>query len=446
MVNFGTIILTFKIRSLINKREALMIKRSWVAIMLVIMIMLSACSNNAANEGNQDSELAKDADADDKKMPEVYIERVPAASDFSYIYKDVKTLPKGDRYSNWGIDIRSSDISADDIMDRYDDLLYTNFDSKTKWPEKLPQGFYPEKVMDLYKDPGLNVRELHKSGITGKGVGIAILDQSLLVDHIEYKEQLRFYEEDDEHEGRSSSMHGPAVASIAVGKTVGVAPEADLYFIASSVGENVDGKFVYDYAALAKNIERIIEINKELPLDRKIRVISISLGFNENNKSYAELAKSISAADKENIKVINVGSDDWTKIQFMGVGREPLSDANNFSAYRPGLFWQDNIKLVFNRTRNILIPMDFRCIASPTGQEDYAVYISGGMSWAIPYLAGTYALACQVNPEITYDKFVDIAYSTGETIMLKNSDGSEYKFEKIINPVKLIEKVKEKSE
>ncbi len=423
-----------------------MIKKSCLSLILIIMIMLSACSNSAVNGGNQESELVKDKAADDKKMPEVYIERVPAASDFSYIYKDVKTLPHSDKYSDWGIDIRSSDISADNIMDRYDDLLYTNFDSKTKWPEKLPEGFYPEEVMDLYKDPGLNIRELHKSGITGKGVGIAILDQNLLVDHIEYKEQLRFYEEDEEYEGHSSAMHGPAVASIAVGKTVGVAPEADLYFIASSFGENIDGKFVYDYTAVAKNIERIIEINKELPLDRKIRVISISLGFREDNKGYVDFAKAVSNADKENIKVINVGTDSRKGIQFMGVGREPLSDPNNFSVYKPGLFWRDNVKFVFERSKNILIPMDFRCTASPTGQEDYAVYISGGMSWAVPYLAGTYALACQVNPEITYDKFVDIAYSTGETIMLKNSEGTEYKFEKIINPVKLIEKIKEESE
>lgn len=32
-------------------------------------------------------------------------------------------------------------------------------------------------------------------------------------------------------------MHGPGTASIAVGKTVGVAPEANLYFI----GQNVTG-------------------------------------------------------------------------------------------------------------------------------------------------------------------------------------------------------------
>ena len=56
-------------------------------------------------------------------------------------------------------------------------------------------GFNPDSIMEIGKNPGLNVRKLHKAGITGKGVGIAIIDQNLLVDHCEYKDQLRMYEE-----------------------------------------------------------------------------------------------------------------------------------------------------------------------------------------------------------------------------------------------------------
>ena len=49
--------------------------------------------------------------------------------------------------------------------------------------------------MEIGKNPGLNIRKLHKEGLTGKGIGIAIIDQNLLVDHSEYKDQLRMYEE-----------------------------------------------------------------------------------------------------------------------------------------------------------------------------------------------------------------------------------------------------------
>lgn len=50
-------------------------------------------------------------------------------------------------------------------------------------------------LMESGKNPGLGIRKLHKEGITGKGIGIAIIDQALLIDHVEYKEQLKMYEE-----------------------------------------------------------------------------------------------------------------------------------------------------------------------------------------------------------------------------------------------------------
>ena len=41
-------------------------------------------------------------------------------------------------------------------------------------------------AMSLGRNPGLKVRELHQVGITGKGIGIGIIDTALLVDHVEY--------------------------------------------------------------------------------------------------------------------------------------------------------------------------------------------------------------------------------------------------------------------
>ena len=49
--------------------------------------------------------------------------------------------------------------------------------------------------MELGKDPGLGVRQLQAQGITGSGVGIAIIDQPMLVDHQEYASRLKLYEE-----------------------------------------------------------------------------------------------------------------------------------------------------------------------------------------------------------------------------------------------------------
>ena len=39
----------------------------------------------------------------------------------------------------------------------------------------------------------------------------------------------------------------------------------------------------------------------------------------------------------------------------------------------------------------------------PAGGAEYAYFAGGGMSWAAPYVAGLYALACQVKPEVTFE-------------------------------------------
>ena len=40
------------------------------------------------------------------------------------------------------------------------------------------------------------------------------------------------------------------------------------------------------------------------------------------------------------------------------------------------------------------------------------------MSWAVPYVAGVYALAVQVDPAITPERFWALAVRTGRTIEL----------------------------
>lgn len=361
------------------------------------------------------------------------IVRKPNAADYSFFHPGKMTeLPSYNPNSGgmWKVDLRSSDLANLDLSERLDDLLYADFDSKTQWPDKLPDGFEPQMIMELGKNPGLGLRELHKKGITGKGIGLAIIDQGLLVDHVEYKEQLKMYEEihcSDEE----ASMHGPAVASIAVGKTVGVAPEADLYYIAETHGiVNEKGQFDWDLSWLAKSIDRIVEVNKTLPEDKKIRVISISLGIGGNINGYEKALESIEKAKQEGIYTVYVGSN-----QYMGLGRNPLKNADDITSFTKREFWKkqeyDNYQL--------LIPMDSRCTASPTGVNDYVFYRNGGVSWTVPYVAGLYALACQVNPDITPDVFWEEAFNTSDAISADNS--SKKTFGKIVNPVRLIEKI-----
>lgn len=375
----------------------------------------------------------------------INIVRRPEPADFTISNITVFPLEK---IEDFEFDVRSGDLSSDDLTGRINDLLYTTYDSKTKWPEKLPEGFNPVEVMEIYKNPGLNLRKLHAQGITGKGVGIAIIDQTLLVDHIEYKDRIKLYEEYGEAATYNAQMHGSAIASIAVGKTVGVAPEANLYYIAESVStRDQNNNTVYDFTILANNIDRILEINKDLSETNKIRVISAPIGWNQENKGYKEITEAVNRAKEAGIFVVSSSLYNTYGYMFHGLGKYPMSDADNFESYKPGSWWEENAEEIFRYklsgdTPILLIPMEFRCTAAPNGVNDYVVYASGGLSWSIPYIAGVYALACQVEPDITYDEFWNIALETGKSVMVKGHDGKEYVMEKIINPEGIIESLK----
>jgi subtilisin family serine protease len=211
-------------------------------------------------------------------------------------------------------------------------------------------------------NPGEEVRRLHARGITGRGVGIAIIDRPLLTEHREYADRLRWYDEIDTVPGEPAGWHSTAVASIAAGKTVGVAPEADLYFV--GLGMNWSGEPFGNLLVAARRaahtgmplplaIRRIVEMNRRLEPGRKIRVISISIGGG------AETA--IAEARQAGIFVSSID----------------LHPA----------------------------PMGPVTIASPAGPEAYTTHQRPAGSWAIAWWAGRYALACQEDPSMTPERF-----------------------------------------
>ncbi len=338
------------------------------------------------------------------------------------------------------MDLRSCDLSQLDLSNSLNDLMYASFDSQTKWPaaDKMPPDFDWQRIMEVGKNPGLGIRRLHEQGITGRGVGVAIIDQTLLVDHQEYAGQLRLYEEmDDVRDGwLEAQMHGAAVASTAVGKTVGVAPDADLYYIATTdcgarAGEPID------FSCRAQSIRRILEVNEQLPADRKIRVISISYGWTPDSKGYDEIAAAAEEAKAAGMFVICSTVEEVHGFKFHGLGRSPLADPDNLQSYEPGLFWSQQFYEGWQFSDRLLVPMDSRTIASPQGVDEYAFYREGGWSVSIPYIAGVYALAAQVNPTITPDEFWSLALTTGQTIELKH-EGETISFGPILDPAALI--------
>lgn len=404
-----------------------------VIVFLLVIFFVAGCGRAPDSNSVQPTPL-----------PVFVSDRYPAPADYSMLGEREPVITKYDPNSTDPLpnDVRSKDTSTLDLSQSIADLLYTSFDSQTRWPpaEKMPVDFDWQKIMEAGKNPGLGMRALHQQGITGKGIGIAIVDDTLLREHLEYRDQLKLYEEINIDPEIGASPHGVAVASIAVGKTVGVAPEADLYYIGAWTGDwnKEANEFTWNFKYYAQAVRRILEINQTLPESGKIRVIALQVGLNSSQAGYDDIISSVEQAKAAGVFVISSSLKNTHGLAFHGLGRNPSGNPDDFYAYEPGLWWSQRFYAgEVSTTPQLMVPMDARTTASPTGVEDYVYYRDGGWSWSIPYLAAAYALAAQVKPAITPDEFWQLALETGQTIQLEH-EGESYSLGVILDPQALI--------
>lgn len=292
-------------------------------------------------------------------------------------------------------------------------------------------------------------------GITGKGVGIAIIDQVLYTGHPEYASRLKLYEELHVLPGQDGSMHGAALASLAAGKSCGVAPEADLYYWAFDNYKNVLGKDApdnLDWEGYARAIDRVIEVNEGLPEEEKIRVIAIARGYyftgdEKNDERLKSMLDAVERAGNAGIFVVTTSTElnyDFfkryeTTVPFAGLGKIlPGGDAESVENYTLG-GWQWSFAESLEHT--LFVPMDDRTTADMSG-DTYVYYADGGWSWTVPYVAGMYALCAQVKPDITPELFFAAAMESADVITrTRKEDGAEFRLH-VLDPQRLAERLK----
>jgi hypothetical protein len=151
-----------------------------------------------------------------------------------------------------------------------------------------------------------------------------------------------------------------AVASIAVGQTIGVAPGADLYYIATARGGRGE-----DFAYLARSIRRILGVNQQLPEERRIRVISMAIGWRPDVKGYNEVTSATEEAKAAGMLVVCSSIEQVHGFKFHGLGRAPLGDPEVFESYEPGLWWAERFYGGERFSDRLLVPMDSRTTAGP---------------------------------------------------------------------------------
>jgi hypothetical protein len=334
-------------------------------------------------------------------------------------------------------------------------LLLSDFDSFTRWPPsfRMPPEFDPHAVLDLGRSPGLGVRALHLRGVTGAGVAVAIIDQPLLVEHREYASRLQIYEEINlplTHYDWPATSRGTGTASLLVGKTAGVAPGSLLYYVALwpvDVSEKPAEYADVDFSLYAQALDRILNINAQLPEAGRIRVVVLTIEWSPDSIGYSNVKAAAERAMAAGIFVACPNMEELYGFRLRGLDRPPPSDPASAQSYTPGERWAESFYTDGLPGDTLLVPANSRTMASPSSGEAYVFRRFSGSTTAgpcaeippseIPYIAGLYALAAQVDPGITPDRFWRLALATGWNLDIQH-DRKTYSLGRIIDPSALI--------
>jgi hypothetical protein len=212
----------------------------------------------------------------------------------------------------------------------------------------------------------------------------------------------------------------------------------------AQTGKN--GNLELDFRGIAKAIHRLLDVNTNLPPDRRIRVISLSMGWSPGTLGYEDAMAACERARQARVFVISTSLRQTHSLQFDGLNRGASADPDRFESFGPGSWWATmfwNGEMRFKPGTRLCVPMDARTTASPMGSSEYVHYDSAGWSWAVPWVAGLYALACEVDPGITPETFWAEALATGRTLELQHGD-ERIPFGTLADPVALIERLNQR--
>jgi len=340
-------------------------------------------------------------------------------------------------------DLRGLDLSKVDLSGSEPLLSLSMFDTDTIWPGKLPNDFFPDQWLQNGLNPGLGIDKLHSQGITGKGVNIAMIGEPILTSHQEIKDNLADYEEFSTI-SPLADPHATAVASLLVGKTVGIAPEAKLYYFAASMGktqEDVDA-FHLDYDGYRRAFDRIYQINQQLSADDRIKIVVVD-GYLEElriiqtrketislySANWQAMYQSLLKLDLSGVYIMDYndlrnGGGGWGVFTLSRDPGEDVNDVGNYAISSTLLKAEEAERNIqganFSEvTQNsVLVPTEHRTLASAYGDKVYTHYAAEPVVYAPPsnpahlddgfgqaFYAGLYALCLQWNRDLTPESF-----------------------------------------
>ena len=295
--------------------------------------------------------------------------------------------------SIWGFCFR--DLSKTSFDSDIDSTLLqrVSFDTTTIFPKELPVGYEPKSMVKEAFGRCLGVDKLIKNGVDGRGVTVAVGDAAIQPMHSENVENTEYLEITTSK--KSSHFHGTVVLANLAGENIGIAPKAKVLYFPKTDDMTQSGND--SLAALREVVKR----NRE---GAKIRVVNRSgpepRGLEDE---YYALVAELAALDCCVIDSIRFGKD-FTCGNFL---KSP-EDVDNIGLSD----WQTSGRYAGIADGKIIVPAGGRMVPLWGTVDEYQFVPQSSYSWAIPMLSGIYMLALQVSPQLSYERFVEIARKT----------------------------------
>ena len=258
-------------------------------------------------------------------------------------------------------------------------------------PEHLPPGFNPQEVLEKGKTIGLGIDQAHANGYTGEGVSYAIIDSGTLDANGQQHNDIHFKEYNVSQYATQNGLnhfHGRAVSYIAQE----IAPNADCYYYAQQNGGDMN-------APVLDNLKSILEKNKTLPDNQKIRFVSMSMPLYGGEEA-KEVVKELEA---QGVWVYYSGCPEDENRGYLSK-KDPNGDPNDF----------DNYEIYGGRGGQLFVNSGDRTVPDPSSPTAYRHDSIASQSWSIPVIAGYYTLACQADPTMTKERFMALAEQTAQ--------------------------------
>lgn len=294
-----------------------------------------------------------------------------------------KLIDRKSYFRNWGFCFQ--DISECEFEENIDPRIVRKvcYSTRTKFSNKHPF-LFNQNIFHTFDE----VRKLHEQGIDGTGVNVAIIDFSFDVVPNELKESLYKYVKC--YENAPVHFHGTTVSTYLCGKNLGVAPNAKLWFYGTR--QKRENTSIDNLVAL----KDIYEQNKN---GANIKIVNISASvLKEDNPKFEVIINKLLEQGCYVIDSTLFGKD------FTCINQDP----NNGELYYSD--WQllgGNINEIKSK---IAVLTGGKAAPLVTTENDYIYYGQATYSWSIPILSGYFALALQINPDLTYDEFVALAH------------------------------------